>query len=165
VLPNLNIDDLKSRPPDCTCASSPFIYNSTGCVITGDLKCINNTLILFYAIGMAYEIIDTDWSLKYGGILDLTDLWWRILPKVMPSLLANDSFSVITGDLKCINNTSLQDVFAKGPKYREPKSISWKHNFKILIYGFRRGLCQTIGKTWKGGLRYSFRMGEECEVA
>jgi 4-alpha-glucanotransferase len=24
-------------------------------------------------------------------------------------------------------------VFAKGPKYREPKSINWKHNFKILI--------------------------------
>ena len=30
-------------------------------------------------------------SLKYGGILNLTDLWWRILPKLMPSL-ANDSF-------------------------------------------------------------------------
>jgi hypothetical protein len=24
-------------------------------------------------------------------------------------------------------------VFAKGPKYREPKSINWKHNFKILM--------------------------------
>ena len=29
---------------------------------------------------------------------------------------------VITGDLKIINNTSLQDVLAKGPK-----SINWKH--------------------------------------
>ena len=27
----------------------------------------------------------------------------------------------------------LRDVFAKGPKYREPKSIKWKHNFKILM--------------------------------
>ena len=33
---------------------------------------------------------------------------------------------VITGDLKII-------MFAKGPKYREPKSINWKHNFKILM--------------------------------
>ena len=44
VLRDLNIiDDFKSKPPDCTCASSPFIYNPTGHVITGDLKIINNT--------------------------------------------------------------------------------------------------------------------------
>ena len=43
VLRDLNIDDFKSKPPDCTCASSPFIYNPTGHVITGDLRIINNT--------------------------------------------------------------------------------------------------------------------------
>ena len=43
VLHNLNIDNFKSKSPDCTCASSPFIYNPTGHVITGDLKIINNT--------------------------------------------------------------------------------------------------------------------------
>ena len=59
----LNIDDVKSKPPDCTCASSPFIYNPAGHVITFDFKII------------------------------------KIL----------------------------------GPKYREPKSINWKHNFKILM--------------------------------
>ena len=32
-----------------------------------------------------------------------------------------------------INNASLREVFAKGPKYRESKSINWKHNFKILM--------------------------------
>ena len=64
VLRDLNIDDFKSKPPDCTCASSPFKYNPTG--------------------------------------------------------------HVIAGDLKIINNTSLREVFAKGPKYREPKSIYWK---------------------------------------
>ena len=32
---------------------------------------------------------------------------------------------VIAGDLKIINNISLQEVFAKGPKYREPKFINW----------------------------------------
>ena len=69
VLRDLNIDDFKSKPPDCTSASSPFIYNPTG--------------------------------------------------------------HVITGDLKIINNISLQEVFVKGPKYREPKSINWKHNSKI----------------------------------
>jgi hypothetical protein len=66
------LNDFKSKPPDCTCASPPFIYDPTG--------------------------------------------------------------HVIAGDLNIINNTSLREVFAKGPKYREPKSINWKHNFKILMY-------------------------------
>ena len=45
VLRDLNIDDFKNKPPDCTCASSPIdiYYNPTGHVITGDLKIINNT--------------------------------------------------------------------------------------------------------------------------
>jgi hypothetical protein len=67
----MNINDFKSKHPDCTCASSPFIYNPTG--------------------------------------------------------------HVIIGNLKIINNTFLREVFAKVPKYREPKSINWKHNFKILM--------------------------------
>ena len=71
VLHDLNIDDFKSKSPDCTCACSPLIYNPAG--------------------------------------------------------------HVITGDLKIINITSLR-MFAKAPKYREPKSIHWKHyNFKILM--------------------------------
>ena len=71
VLHNLNIDGFKYMLPDCTCASSPFIYNSTG--------------------------------------------------------------HVITGDLIVINNTSLREVFAKWTIYREPRSINWKNNFKILM--------------------------------
>jgi len=71
VLHDLNIDDFKSKRPDCTCASSTFIYNLAGYVITGDHN--------------------------------------------------------------IFNNTSLRDVFAKGSKYREPKSINWKYNFKILM--------------------------------
>ena len=71
MLRDLNIDDFKSKPPDCICASSPFIYNPTG----------------------------------------------------------HD----ITGDFNIISNTSLLELFAKGSKYCEPKSIDWKHNFKILM--------------------------------
>jgi hypothetical protein len=43
VLRDLNIDDFKSKSPDCTCAISPFIYYPTSHIITGDLKIINNT--------------------------------------------------------------------------------------------------------------------------
>ena len=38
VLHDFNIDDFKSKPPDRTCESSPFIYNLAGHVITGDFK-------------------------------------------------------------------------------------------------------------------------------
>ena len=45
VLRDLNIDDFKSKPPDRTCASSPFIYGPTGHVIACDLKIICNTYL------------------------------------------------------------------------------------------------------------------------
>jgi hypothetical protein len=71
VLKNLSMDDYKSKPPDCTCESSPFKYNPAG--------------------------------------------------------------HVITGDLNIVENISLRNVFAKGPKFREPQSINWNFNFKILM--------------------------------
>ena len=102
VLRDFNIDDFKSIPPYCTCASFPFIYNPTG--------------------------------------------------------------HVITGDLKIINNTSLREVIAKGPKYRESKSINWKHNFKILMDSVE-DYARHCEKREKEDFRYSLRMGEECAVA
>ena len=33
---------------------------------------------------------------------------------------------VITGDLRVIENAKLRELFAKGPKYREPNTINWK---------------------------------------
>ena len=71
VLQNLRIDDFKAKPPDCSCASSPFKYSPSG--------------------------------------------------------------HVITGDLNIISNESLRNVLSKGPKYREPKSINWNFNFKLLM--------------------------------
>jgi hypothetical protein len=32
-----------------------------------------------------------------------------------------------------LSTIPLREVFAKGPKYREPKSINSKHNIKILM--------------------------------
>ena len=31
------------------------------------------------------------------------------------------------------DNKNLRKILAKGPKYREPQSINWKYNFKILM--------------------------------
>ena len=40
---------------------------------------------------------------------------------------------VINGDLNIVDNISLRNVFVNGPKFREPQSINWKFNFKILM--------------------------------
>ena len=47
VLQDLNIDNVKSKPPDCTCASSHFTYNPVGQVITGHLHIVNNTFMRY----------------------------------------------------------------------------------------------------------------------
>ena len=71
VLQDLEIDDFKAKPPDCSCANSPFKYGPSG--------------------------------------------------------------HIITGDLNIVQNKSLRDVLSKGPKYREPRSINWNYNFKLLM--------------------------------
>ena len=40
---------------------------------------------------------------------------------------------IITGDLNIIQNQQLRDLIPKGPKYREPHSLSWKYNLKIIM--------------------------------
>jgi len=35
--------------------------------------------------------------------------------------------------LNIIYTENLRKIFAKGPKYREPQSINWIHNFKLLM--------------------------------
>jgi hypothetical protein len=45
LMHGLNIEDFKSKPPDCTCTSSPFIYNMSGHVLTGGLNSINDTTL------------------------------------------------------------------------------------------------------------------------
>ena len=42
---DLNIVDFKSKPPDYSCACSPFIYNPAGHVISGDQNIINNIFL------------------------------------------------------------------------------------------------------------------------
>ena len=69
TLQQLNIDDLRTTPPSCSCSSSAFNYMP-----------INH---------------------------------------------------VITGDLSIVENATLRNTIRKGPKYREPRRINWKHNFII----------------------------------
>ena len=40
---------------------------------------------------------------------------------------------VVTGDFNIVENVQLKGILAKGPKYREPKSFSWKYNFKLIM--------------------------------
>jgi hypothetical protein len=47
--------------------------------------------------------------------------------------------------IQIMNNTSRKEVLDKGPKYCEPKTINRNLNYTII----RRGLLQTMDKTWK----------------
>ena len=38
---------------------------------------------------------------------------------------------IVTGDLNNVRNIKLTDLLNKGPKYREPVSNSWQHNFAL----------------------------------
>ncbi len=40
---------------------------------------------------------------------------------------------VLTGDVSFFENSKLRDIIRKGPKYREPREISWKRNKKIVF--------------------------------
>ena len=53
-------------------------------------------------------------------------------------------------------------LFANGLKYHDHKSINWKKNSTCFMDPSR--LCQTMGKAWKRGRIYPFRMGEEYAV-
>jgi hypothetical protein len=78
VLRDLNIDDFKSKPPDCICASSPFIYNPTGYVITGGLKIINNTSLRVFAKGLNYrETKSINWKQNFKIFMDSVEDYAR----------------------------------------------------------------------------------------
>ena len=39
---------------------------------------------------------------------------------------------VVTGDLSIITDPKLRAIFEKGPKFREPRTVSWQKNFEII---------------------------------
>ena len=41
---------------------------------------------------------------------------------------------VITGKLSIIDNEYLRKILVKSPNYREPQSINWKYNLKLLMH-------------------------------
>ena len=45
----------------------------------------------------------------------------------------NLSGHVIIGDLNIIQHESLRKMISRGPNFREPQHINWKHNFKIIM--------------------------------
>ena len=50
---------------------------------------------------------------------------------------------IVTGDLNIVRNDKLRDLFRKGPKYREPVSFSWHHNFDIIM-----DACEAYARRW-----------------
>ena len=45
----------------------------------------------------------------------------------------NPAVHVITGDFNIVRISKLGDILSKGPKYREPRSFTWKQNSKLIL--------------------------------
>ena len=45
----------------------------------------------------------------------------------------NPAGHIITGDLNIVRISKLKDILSKGPKYREPRSFTWKQNSKLIL--------------------------------
>ena len=137
LLHDLNIDDFKSKLPDCRCGSRG---SAPGALLP--LPPLKLEKIWFVCVKSWFFTRNTPTmfappSARRNYFKCALPLTWNpgsapvIAPVQVPHSY-NPTGHAITGDLQIINNCSLRDVFAKRPKYHEPKSINWKHNFKIL---------------------------------
>ena len=45
----------------------------------------------------------------------------------------NPAGHVITCDLNIVRISKLRDILSKGPKYREPRSFTWKQDSKLIL--------------------------------
>ena len=45
----------------------------------------------------------------------------------------NPAGHIITGDLNVVRISKLRDILSKGPKYKEPRSFTWKQNSKLIL--------------------------------
>ena len=55
---------------------------------------------------------------------------------------------VVTGDLSIVKNDKRRSLMSKGPKYREPQSFKWNHNFRIImdaVESYARSWARTEG--------------------
>ena len=45
----------------------------------------------------------------------------------------NPASHIVTGDFNIVRISKLRDILSKGPKYREPRSFTWKQNSKLIL--------------------------------
>ena len=45
----------------------------------------------------------------------------------------NPAGHIITGNLNLVRISKLRDILSKGSKYKEPRSFTWKQNFKLIL--------------------------------
>jgi hypothetical protein len=105
-----------------------FLYCST-----------NKNLILSLSIYLS--IYRDVYSCIFLSYLSKNDKCYFLSWLFVFDLLSCDFLSYI----QIMNNTSRKEVLDKGPKYCEPKPINRNINYTII----RRGLLQTMDKTWK----------------
>ena len=70
-----------------------------------------------------------------GDIVPIWDIKGREPTRGSVSFFFNllSVITVITGDLNIVRISKLRDILSKGPKYREPRSFTWKQNSKLIL--------------------------------
>ena len=79
VLKNLILEDIKSKPPSCSCSSSPFMYSPVGHVVTGDLTIIKNEQLRgLLSKGPKYrEPKSFNWNFNFKLLMDSVEDYAR----------------------------------------------------------------------------------------
>ena len=80
VLQNLNIDDLKAKPPECACSHYHFAYNPAGHVISGDLNIVNNYKLrqLLFKGPKYRESQPINWKQNFKLLMDSVEVCKRL---------------------------------------------------------------------------------------
>ena len=83
VLQDFIIDDFKSKSPDCTRATCPFIYNPTGHVITVDLNMIKKASKrdVFAKMPEYRELKSINWKYNFKILMDYVENYARYWSK------------------------------------------------------------------------------------
>ena len=75
IIRSVNIKDIKSKPPSCSCQESRFCYSPSGHVITGDLDLIPNAKLRnIIRKGPKYRIPNTiNWKYNFKLLMDAVE--------------------------------------------------------------------------------------------
>ena len=141
ALRDLDSKDLKSKPPDCSCSTSPFKYGPIGHVITGDLNLVDNRKLKnILAKGPKFrEPQPINWKYNFKLLMDSVEDYarrWAAKEKEQVDTLSEWVKAIrskILGRIKNLEGSVSKRVTSifKDPQVRE--SLSRLHEKYVVV--------------------------------